>query len=210
MAGITRVFATHQLQYLPLVDRIYIMHDGTVQTSGTYAELVARGVDFVGLLNEDQEKVNGDDDVDQAKEVNGPAGQLTDGDEVEAEAEAAEESEAAEKERKAKGKLIDDEERRTGAVEWRVYGQYLMGTGGIAFLMLMLAISLVFEVRAPIFCACVRALTARVHRVRRRFRGCGWRSGRAMPRPTRPSTFPSTSGYPPGPPRSVSKLLLLF
>ncbi|ELR15339.1 ABC transporter transmembrane region domain containing protein, partial [Acanthamoeba castellanii str. Neff] len=121
------------------------MHDGTVQASGTYAELVARGVDFVGLLNEDQEKVNGDDDVDQAKEVNGPAGQLTDGDEVEGEAEAAEESEAAEKERKAKGKLIDDEERRTGAVEWRVYGQYLMGTGGIAFLMLMLAISLVFE-----------------------------------------------------------------
>ncbi|ELR16068.1 ABC transporter, ATPbinding domain containing protein [Acanthamoeba castellanii str. Neff] len=139
MAGITRVFATHQLQYLPLVDRIYIMHDGTVQASGTYAELVARGVDFT------RKKVNGDDDVDQAKEVNGPAGQLTDGDEIEGEAEAAEESEAAEKERKAKGKLIDDEERRTGAVEWRVYGQYLMGTGGIAFLMLMLAISLVFE-----------------------------------------------------------------
>ena len=41
LKGVTRVLATHQLQYLPHVDRILIMHDGAVQASGTYHQVSA-------------------------------------------------------------------------------------------------------------------------------------------------------------------------
>ncbi|PSC76242.1 multidrug resistance-associated 1 isoform X1 [Micractinium conductrix] len=42
----TRVLVTHQLQYLPAADRILVLREGTLAESGTYHELVARGVDF--------------------------------------------------------------------------------------------------------------------------------------------------------------------
>jgi ABC-type multidrug transport system ATPase subunit len=148
LAGITRVLVTHQLQYLPLVDRIYVMRDGTIETSGSYAQLIARGVDFQGLLHDDREQ-----------QVIDPAGALIAsdtidqegseaGDEIEAAVEDSEEEE--ENERRAKGQLIGDEERQTGAVDWRVYWQYLVGAGTAWFLPLMLLISLASEVRAPV------------------------------------------------------------
>jgi ABC-type bacteriocin/lantibiotic exporter with double-glycine peptidase domain len=40
LSHITRVLVTHQLQYLPFVDRIYVMHDGTIQASGTYQQVL--------------------------------------------------------------------------------------------------------------------------------------------------------------------------
>lgn len=39
LKGVTRVMATHQVQYLPRVDRIVVMHDGTVQNMGTYRQV---------------------------------------------------------------------------------------------------------------------------------------------------------------------------
>jgi ABC-type transport system involved in cytochrome bd biosynthesis fused ATPase/permease subunit len=39
LSQITRVLVTHQLQYLPFVGRIYVMHDGTIQASGTYQQV---------------------------------------------------------------------------------------------------------------------------------------------------------------------------
>ena len=53
------------------------------------------------------------------------------------------------KEMMQKGKLVDDEERKTGAVEWRVYGEYLLGCGGLPFLLFLFVISLCLEVRPP-------------------------------------------------------------
>ncbi len=40
LSHITRVLVTHQLQYLPFVDRIYVMHDGTIQASGTFQQVL--------------------------------------------------------------------------------------------------------------------------------------------------------------------------
>jgi ABC-type protease/lipase transport system fused ATPase/permease subunit len=39
LSQITRVLVTHQLQYLPFVDCIYVMQDGTIQAYGTYQQV---------------------------------------------------------------------------------------------------------------------------------------------------------------------------
>lgn len=60
LAAKTRVLVTHQLQYLPNVDEIFVLEDGAVRMRGTYSELLASGVDLTNILtpqtaNEDGE-----------------------------------------------------------------------------------------------------------------------------------------------------------
>lgn len=93
------------------------------------SQLVEQGVDFVGLLQ------HGNED-ETASRGKGSSGQ-----QMQSSQEAEEDID------EALGKMTDDEERVTGAVEWRVYKQYLLGCGGVAFLMFLLVISIVLEVR---------------------------------------------------------------
>ena len=46
MAKVTRVLVTHQLQFLPEADLIVKMDNGRIVATGTYQELVDRGVDL--------------------------------------------------------------------------------------------------------------------------------------------------------------------
>jgi ABC-type multidrug transport system fused ATPase/permease subunit len=50
LAGTTRVLVTHQLQFLPHVDRVLVMERGRIVHDGTFEELVAAGVEFASLL----------------------------------------------------------------------------------------------------------------------------------------------------------------
>ncbi|KAK9296489.1 hypothetical protein QLX08_009536 [Tetragonisca angustula] len=53
LRGKTRILVTHQLQYLPSVDRIIVFKDGRIEADGSYNELVAMGMDFGRLLEND-------------------------------------------------------------------------------------------------------------------------------------------------------------
>lgn len=53
LKGKTRVLVTHQLQYLPNVDRIIVLKDGRIEADGSYNELVTIGMDFGRLLEND-------------------------------------------------------------------------------------------------------------------------------------------------------------
>lgn len=46
MAKATRILVTHQLQFLPEADLIVKMDNGRIVATGTYQELVDRGVDL--------------------------------------------------------------------------------------------------------------------------------------------------------------------
>ncbi|RZC33096.1 multidrug resistance-associated protein [Asbolus verrucosus] len=48
------VLVTHQIQYLTSVDKIYLVTDGAIVVSGTYADLQASGENFTKLLNDTQ------------------------------------------------------------------------------------------------------------------------------------------------------------
>ena len=53
LEGKTRILVTHQLQYLPDCDRVIVMDGGRVAHMGSYAELIAAGVDISGFITAD-------------------------------------------------------------------------------------------------------------------------------------------------------------
>ena len=46
----TRIFVTHNVTYLPYVDQIIVIQDGTIVESGTYEELLKKDGDFSSFL----------------------------------------------------------------------------------------------------------------------------------------------------------------
>ncbi|KAJ8978761.1 hypothetical protein NQ317_017484 [Molorchus minor] len=69
------ILVTHQLQYLRMVDRIYVLKNGTFNISGTFDELHTIGDEFKAMLEEDQddksssEESLGTNETDVSKDV---------------------------------------------------------------------------------------------------------------------------------------------
>jgi ABC-type multidrug transport system fused ATPase/permease subunit len=51
LQGTTRVLVTHHVRFLPRCDIVVVLEDGRIKYYGTYADLVARGVDFAGAVD---------------------------------------------------------------------------------------------------------------------------------------------------------------
>ena len=133
--GQTKILVTHALHFLPQVDYIYTIADGQIMEHGTYADLMAsRGV-FSKFVKEFGSK--------QQEE------EREDADEIEAEKEGKGDKSSnavvALKEKYEKGETImQEEERNTGAVTWKVYKAYLAaGKGHTLVPALLLSLCLV-------------------------------------------------------------------
>ncbi|XP_034236432.1 probable multidrug resistance-associated protein lethal(2)03659 [Thrips palmi] len=58
--GKTRILVTHQLQYLPFVDRVFVLNNGHLISEGTYLEIKDMGLDsLLGSMAHDPEKTDG-------------------------------------------------------------------------------------------------------------------------------------------------------
>ncbi len=161
LQGKTRIFVTHQLQYLPYVDNIIVMENGKIRLSGSYTQLIESGFDFINILK-DQKKAtdnqsmdDGDEEEQQERDPvdNSFAWPTATGKVSSQEQELLVDlSEDEKKEVKSEaemveqGKLVEDEERITGAVKWSVYKKYLISCGGILFLCFLLTVSVLLEV----------------------------------------------------------------
>ncbi len=51
LQGTTRVLVTHHVRFLPRCDAVVVLEDGRIKHYGTYADLVAQGVDFAGAVD---------------------------------------------------------------------------------------------------------------------------------------------------------------
>ena len=74
LKGRTRVLVTNALQYLPNADRVVVLEAGKVAESGTYDELMAKGLDFAALMeahgiSEEDEDLEGDLDAADTAEA---------------------------------------------------------------------------------------------------------------------------------------------
>jgi ABC-type sulfate/molybdate transport systems ATPase subunit len=118
LADKTRVLITHHLEVLPHADYILVLEDGAITQQGTFDELRRAGGTFTQLM----------DEYGTEKAVN------------EESAESDEKpKEAAKQDGKKEGsgvKVMQDEERNTGSVDWSVYIAYAkaMGANGWLFL----------------------------------------------------------------------------
>ncbi|KAI1798261.1 multidrug resistance-associated ABC transporter [Ganoderma leucocontextum] len=121
----TRVLVTHALHVLDKTDYIYVMDDGVIAEQGTYAELMKDGRMFSRLMEEygSQEENKMEEDVEAKQEDKIPI--------------------LAEVTKSTPGqKLMQDEERLTGAVTWSVYSKYIAFAGDWTILPLLLLVVL--------------------------------------------------------------------
>ena len=114
----TRILVTNQLQYLSSCDVIYVVDEGKIFESGSYDELMSKGLDFSSMMksfgsedttaspSKDKEKNPQDSTTVKKSSVTTPGA-------------------VASSTAKKDGKLIDVEEREKGAVKSSAYYKWL-------------------------------------------------------------------------------------
>ncbi|KAI8996148.1 P-loop containing nucleoside triphosphate hydrolase protein [Gaertneriomyces semiglobifer] len=147
LTGTTRIFVTHQLQYLPRFDHILVMDNGRLVESGTFNELQTKGSGILAKMLEDltvqAERKDTSPIADERELSNVNAATVVDV------APAPETADAlladADTDQDHKQCLIIEEEREVGAVKAAVYINYLKTAG---LLIACVALGFVFVARA--------------------------------------------------------------
>jgi len=126
-SGATRVLVTHHVHFLPRCDKVIMLEKGEVKHTGSYQELIARGVDFAGAVDVSK-KAEDDGAGDKDKE------KQDDSEEVEKSEKSTDATKKeGEKLKTAGEKLVKDEELMEGAVEGSMYTHYAKAGGVFAF-----------------------------------------------------------------------------
>ncbi|XP_030479473.1 ABC transporter C family member 12 [Cannabis sativa] len=140
LQGKTRLLVTNQLHFLPHVDRIVLVCDGTIMEEGTYEELTKDGKMFQKLMEnacKAEEKVDNNEICYQNIAVPDPNGVLNG---------LFSDASNSKKENIDEAVLIKQEERETGVVSWNVLMRYTNALGGYWVLILVLIFYLLMEV----------------------------------------------------------------
>ncbi|KAJ3481401.1 hypothetical protein NLI96_g7684 [Meripilus lineatus] len=136
LAGKTRVLATHALFVLDKTDFIYVMENGKIAEQGTYKELKEHSVLFSQIMNEYGSPETTEKGAVEEAKVQESSG----GEEV--------------KQQKAQIGLMQDEERLTGSVSFKVYAGYFRFSGGLVWaplILLLLTLSQAAQVANNLF-----------------------------------------------------------
>ena len=115
LAGKTRVLVTHALHFLPQVDHIITVSEGRIVEQGTYTDLLARHGAFADLVAEFGNNEEETKRMEEAKEKQATEGKPDEKQQVMKKEDGP----------KKAHKLMQEEERATGAVGLKVYKQYL-------------------------------------------------------------------------------------
>ncbi|KAJ4866340.1 ABC transporter C family member 1 [Raphanus sativus] len=123
----TRVLVTNQLHFLSQVDKILLVHEGTVKEEGTYEELSQSGPLFKRLMEnagkvEEYSVENGEAETDQTS-----VKPVENGDTNNVQKDGVETKKPKEGETSV---LVKREERETGVVSWKVLKRYRDALGG--------------------------------------------------------------------------------
>jgi ABC-type multidrug transport system fused ATPase/permease subunit len=130
--NMTRILVTHHVHLLSRCDSVIVLEKGTVKHHGTYAELVAQGVDFAGAI--DVSKVK--DAAEKVAEETKDEEQLAEKKEI-SKVDEEEKSAVKQDQLKKSGKqLVKDEGREEGIVAGSAYVHYA-NAGGMAVAILI-------------------------------------------------------------------------
>ncbi|KAM6551936.1 hypothetical protein CsatB_001744 [Cannabis sativa] len=142
LRGKTRVLVTNQLHFLSQVDRIILVHEGTVKEEGTFDELSNNGMLFQKLMenagkmeeyaeeNEDNEIIDGSASKPVA---NGVPNDVKNANDVG-------------KTKPGKSILIKQEERETGVVSMKVLSRYKNALGGLWVVVILFTCYILTEI----------------------------------------------------------------
>ncbi|KAF5187533.1 Abc transporter c family member 2-like [Thalictrum thalictroides] len=122
LQGKTRVLVTNQLHFLPQVDRILLVHEGTIKEEGTFDELSSNGILFQKLMEnaekmEEHVEENVKSENDNQKTLNGVANGDVNG-------MSSKDASGKKKGKESMSVLVKQEERETGVVSNKVLRRY--------------------------------------------------------------------------------------
>ncbi|CBI30983.3 unnamed protein product, partial [Vitis vinifera] len=143
LKGKTRVLVTNQLHFLPHVDRIILVSDGTVKEDGTFDDLSKNSKLFQKLM-ENAGKMEEQVEENECREnlSNNKSKPTTNGEVNELPKNAIHSNKGKE----GKSVLIKQEERETGIVSWKVLMRYKDALGGLWVVTLLFACYVLTEV----------------------------------------------------------------
>lgn len=143
--GTTRVLVTHHVHFLPRCDAVIVLVNGMVQHHGSYQELVARGVDFVGAVDAGNNDEGMDGTLKKADEIQSTPDDSADSVDKDQEDKPQEDSEKQksddskaddDKLKQAGEKLIKKEETKEGSVKGSMYTHYGQAGGYFVFVLI--------------------------------------------------------------------------
>ena len=145
LGNTTRVLVTHQLQYLPAADLVIVVDGGKIIESGSYGDLIDKGVDFQQFhLEADQDSLSSSSSDEEEDQASPDSPSSSKGDDKDAVTNSSEDDIKKKESSAAKKTITKAEERAVGQVERRVYLKYFMVWGPmllIPILVLTLAVT---------------------------------------------------------------------
>ncbi|XP_022822031.1 multidrug resistance-associated protein 4-like isoform X1 [Spodoptera litura] len=138
----TRVLVTHQLHYLKAADYIVIMNNGSVEAKGTYDELINTGKDFAKLLSSSHDENEDLKDIEKPPPMSRRTSARLSTTRRPSLCESTGGCEVAQE--------MEEEERESGSMGWRVYGAYLRAGGRAPPLIFMIVLLVVGQLSATL------------------------------------------------------------
>ncbi|RID46135.1 hypothetical protein BRARA_I02816 [Brassica rapa] len=134
LADKTRVLVTNQLHFLSQVDKILLVHEGTVKEEGTYEELSHSGPLFQRLMENAGKVEEYSEENEEAGADQKSVKQVENGNTNNPQMEGTE----SKKSKEGNSVLVKREERETGVVSWKVLKRYQDALGGGWVVMMLL------------------------------------------------------------------------
>ena len=193
LQGKTRLLVTHQLHFLPQVDRIIVMDKGHIAEIGTYKELMEKNGSFASLMR-NYGGADEEEDVEEAELIQIPVETFKSHEShdhlapkpIVLRLTKSKQGKQSELKKELPKTLMTAEERATGAVGLNEYRLYLKAAGGwyVAVIILFVAISAQvanvmngvwlswWSSRRMIFHFIETLIPIRISTIRRRLYGC--------------------------------------
>ncbi|CAI0545470.1 unnamed protein product [Linum tenue] len=139
LQGKTRVLVTNQLHFLPHVDKIIVVSEGTVKEEGTFEELSKSGTLFQKLMEnagkteemQEEQEVH-EEELDSTNVEHGRSNPTNGVHEL-----TQNTGYNSKSGKRGKSVLIKQEERETGIVSWKVLDRYTTALGGMLVVMVL-------------------------------------------------------------------------
>nr|XP_019709005.1 ABC transporter C family member 14 [Elaeis guineensis] len=142
----TLVLVTHQVDFLHNADLILVMRDGAIVQSGKYNELLESGSDFAALVSAHDSSMELVEQSSSTSEHIEPHSRPSEKPARNLEQSNGESGSAiSPKTEKGTSKLIEEEERESGHVSWRVYKLFITEAWGWWGVVAVLVVSLVWQ-----------------------------------------------------------------
>ncbi|GER32433.1 multidrug resistance protein ABC transporter [Striga asiatica] len=137
----TVIFVSHQIEFLPAVDLILVMKDGTIKQAGKYNDILTSDSNFMELVGAHEEALSGLDSISGNEGSSGVSKSIL----QKQKSQSNKKDQIENDEEEAKAQLVQEEEREKGNLGVSVYWKYITTAYGGLLAPVALLLQIVFQ-----------------------------------------------------------------